>query len=95
MRSRIDHLERRIVPADVVSRHIMLFSLGGVVTALERVGAGAAGDHYILRYHATAEDADIAVFDIGAASDQMSWTGFRYYATEWSFVEQTRLRIVD
>jgi hypothetical protein len=95
VRSRIDHLGRRIVPADVSSRHVMLFSLGGVFTVLERVGAGAAGDHYILRYHATAERADMTVFDIGTPSAQRSWTGFRYHGTEWSFVEQTPLRIVD
>lgn len=58
------------------SRHVILSSVGGVVTELERLQT----DKYIIRYHKTSTDA-VVVLDAG------SWIGFRYRDSHWSFVK--------
>ena len=59
------------------SRHVILSSVRGVVTELERLPS----DEYIIRYHKSSADADI-ILDAGP------WTGFRYRDAHWSFVKQ-------
>ena len=96
MRSRTDQSVRQVTPPDRTSRHVTLFSQGGLVTVLERVGAGS-GERYILRHQYASQAADAELlFDLGTAPDQMFWTGFRYQKAEWSFVKRkTSTQLVD
>ena len=96
LESRIDPHERPIAPLKLGSRNIMLFSQGGVVTSLERIGAGS-GERYILRHHPVSDESHAEmIFDLGRPADPMSWTGFRYHNAEWSFVtRQTGPESVD
>ena len=79
-------VEIDFVSRDEKSRHIMLSSLRGVVTQLERVGTRGSRQ-YILRYHKASESVG-AVLDIGAAPDRMPWVGFRYQDAHWSFIQK-------
>ena len=69
--------------------HVMLFSLLGSVTEMERVGftLGQEG-RYILRHHSRSQTAG-EIIKVGSVMDSMSWTGFRYQDDHWSFVKGT------
>jgi hypothetical protein len=58
------------------SRHVILSSVRGVITELERLQA----DKYIIRYHKTSAGAGV-LFETGP------WIGFRYRDSCWSFVK--------
>ncbi len=90
MESRMDQSDAHISPPDQISRHIMLSSLQGMVTEVERIGAAAgAGDCYVLRYHKGSVDTGM-ILDVGQPADSMSWIGFRFRDAHWSFVKAGR-----
>ena len=88
MESGIDQSDTRVSPPDQISRHIMLSSLQGMVTEVERIGA-AAGDCYVLRYHKGSVDTGM-ILNVGQPADSMSWIGFRFRDAHWSFVKAGR-----
>ena len=61
----------RIEPA----RHVILSSVRGVTTELEKLQA----DAYIVRCHKSAADAGIVL-------DGETWVGFQYQDSHWSFL---------
>ena len=68
MKSRTDEME--------TSRHVILSSVRGVITELERLQA----DKYIIRYHKSSAST-------GLVLETSSWIGFRYRDSHWSFVK--------
>ena len=90
MESRIDQPEIQASSPNQFSRHIMLSSLRGVITEMERIGVPELGDQYILRLYRASEEVG-RVLDAGIPSDPMSWVGFRFRDANWSFVKQGRL----
>ena len=90
MESRIDQSDAYVSPPDQISRHIMLSSLRGMVTEVERIGAASgAGDCYVLRYHKASVDTSM-ILNVGEPADSMSWIGFRFRDAHWSFVKAIR-----
>jgi hypothetical protein len=70
------------------SRHIILSTMDGMVTEMERVqGPVGSPDKYIVRLH-KATETDEMILHVGEPSDQTPWTGFRYKNAHWSFVRQ-------
>ena len=90
MESGMDKRGKRISTPDQISRHIMLSSLRGMVTEVERIGAvSGSGECYVLRYHKASGDTGM-ILNVGAPSDSMSWIGFRFRDAHWSFVKAGR-----
>jgi len=58
------------------SRHIILSSVGGVITEMERLKK----NKYIIRYHKSSAS-------VGVVLETGSWIGFRYRDSHWSFVK--------
>src|SRR5438876_10729579 len=90
MESGIDQSDTRVSPPDQISRHIMLSSLRGMVTEVERMGeTSGSGECYVLRYHKASGDTGV-LLHVAEPSDSMPWTGFRCRDTHWRFVKRGR-----
>jgi hypothetical protein len=64
----------------IMTRHITVSAVKGMVTELEVMGQGFGPSHrYILRYHKSESAAEVALdMSIPEAQDCESWTGFHY-----------------
>lgn len=75
-------------------RHIMLSSVRGVVTELERVGTNPGnGKQYVFRCRKALQPTG-ALLDLDV-SDSSVWTGFRYRDAQWSFVKRAQSKLPD
>ena len=68
MQSRTDEMK--------TSRHVILSSVGGVITEMERLKT----DKYVIRYHKSPTGTAV-VLETG------SWIGFRFRDSHWSFAK--------
>jgi hypothetical protein len=64
----------------IMTRHITVSAVKGMVTELEVMGQGFGPSHrYILRYHKSESGAEVALdMSIPEAEECESWTGFHY-----------------